>query len=154
MWDDVRASDLATAIGRANPLSTMREYADDQSVLDLQHTGQCGRRGSWECGEFRLSLSNIGTVIGGHLCVFLSRGASAQARISRGIACVSVSDLGRTVDGACLDQGSSKIPDYVKHDWALYCDHNTGPGMAECELCCLVSCALEHSASLFLWHHS
>jgi hypothetical protein len=33
-------------------------------------------------------------VTGGHLYVFLSRGASAQARIPRGLACVSAADLG------------------------------------------------------------
>src|SRR5262245_29420369 len=130
MWDGIRASDLATAISCANPLSTMREHTDDESVLDLQHTGQCEGRCSWECGEFCLSLSNVDPVTGGHLRVFLSCGASAQARILRGIGCVSAADIRRIVDGACLDQGSPKIQDYVEHDWALYCDHNTGAGMA------------------------
>src|SRR5262249_58031827 len=98
----------------------MREHTDDESVLDLQYTGQCGGRCPWECGEFRLSLSDIGTVAGGHLGVSLSRGASAQARIPGGIECVSAADLRRTVDGACLDQGSPKIQNYVEHDGALY----------------------------------
>jgi len=62
----------------------MWEYADEQSVLDLQHTERDGWRYSWEYGEFRLSLSDIGTVTGGRLCVCLSRGVSAQARIPRG----------------------------------------------------------------------
>src|SRR5437588_882628 len=126
MWDDIRASDHATATGRANSLSPMWEHADDQSVLDLQHTGQCRGKCSWECGEFRLSLSDIGTVAGGHLRVVRSRGASAQASIPRGRACVSAGDLGRTVDSACLDQGPSKMQDYVEHDWPLYCHHNPG----------------------------
>ena len=72
----------------------MREYTDDESVLDLQHTGKCGGRGSRECGEFRLSLSDIEMVTGGYLYVLLSRGASAQTRIPRGLACVSAVDLG------------------------------------------------------------
>jgi hypothetical protein len=103
MWDDIRASDIATAIGRANPLSTMREHTDDESVLDLQHTGQCGGRCSWECGKFCLSLSDIDPVAGSHLRVFLSHGASAQARILQGLGYVSAADLRRVVDGACLD---------------------------------------------------
>src|SRR5918992_5040288 len=81
MWDDVRALDLATTIGRANPLSTMRQHADDQSILDLQHTGRCGGMCSWEYGKFCLSLSDVGPVTGGHLHGFLARGAFAQARI-------------------------------------------------------------------------
>src|SRR5438445_12942860 len=118
MWDDIRASDHATATGRANSLSPMWEHADDQSVLDLQHTGQCRGKCSWECGEFRLSLSDIGTVAGGHLRVVRSRGASAQARITRDIACVSAGELVRIVDGACLDRGSSEIQDCVEDDRA------------------------------------
>src|SRR5262249_28456267 len=108
----------------------------------------------WECGEFCLSLSDIGTVTGGsplHISVSWSLFSDTYPR---DIACVSAADLGRTVDSACLDQGSSKIQDYVEYDRSLSCDHNTGAGMAACELCGLVSCAFNHSASLFLWHHS